>query len=373
MVIAGLEAIGSQSIEQPIQEVAPSGALLQAGEYMGMPLIDPALTNENEGNNVTKTIGGKAVMRPSSLNVHCWYSYAQNAILGKKNKPGSASQLGTTYHYSMELGVKGFLATSNLPKTEDLVEIAVVNWATAVGKGDIEFQDTDDLPKMQKDLITGVRSYRLEDMRAAKAAEIRLNMPLPKASNVYAQLSGSVDRLDLVGNRVTIVDYKLTGKKVTANKYRMQAGLYGIMAQNDVDLKATLGIDHIESVEAMLHNAVRGRNLKTRGYVPTEQHKVLANFDQSTQNSIVSRVHEIIDKGELYHVITTELGLDPETAVKMVYPTTTPEVDYLCSDKWCGWYGICPMTNPEQLPQVDIVQAFKDLKEAVHYKTKEIV
>jgi hypothetical protein len=116
----------------------------------------------------------------------------------------------------------------------------------------------------------------------------------------------------------------------------------------------------------MLHNAVRGRDLKS-GYKPSEQAQVLATFDQHTQNNIIGRVHEVIAKGELFYAMTNGLGIPDETAVDLIYPTTTPEVDFLCSPKWCGFWSECHMNNPSLAPQVDIVKMIGDLKEVQHY------
>ena len=323
------------------------------------PLIDPSLTNENEGNSVTKRVNGKLVLRPSSINIHCPYSYAQNAILGKKSKPSGASQGGTAYHYAVELSYEHKIKFGKPLPTNDMVEIGVTNWEYATQVQEMKYAEGDSPERMKDNIAEGLKNYA-PTMEVVKpiATEIRLNMALPKESNVYSIVSGSIDLLAEINNPLAgmqtgyrIIDHKFTSKKATEPKYRMQAGLYKMMANaNGYNVKDTV-----------LHNMVRGKQLKTKR-VPTSLEVVHPTDNYETQVLVWTRINELIDRAELYHFLTTEMNIDPEDAVKVVYPTTTPEVSYLCNELWCGWWHSCYINNMANMPKVNLVEMLREYK-----------
>ena len=332
---------------------------------MDMPLIDPALTDPTKGNGVTKRVGGKLVMRPSSLNSACPYAYAQNAILGKKSKPSGASQGGTSYHYAVELGYNVKMKTQGgLLTPDDLVSIGVQNWKYAVEHQEMHYANGDSADKMTDDLSKGLKAYA-PTMQIVQpvATEIRWSVALPKPSSIYSVMSGSIDLLarpssPTIGsnvNDVEIVDHKFTSKASTEPKYRLQAGAYRIMGASQINEDGTPKYNVTGSV---LHNMVRGKQLKTK-YNPPRLTLVRPTWDFPTQHLVFAKMNELIDRAEMVHHLTTEYSIDPEDAVKVMYPTTTPENNYLCSELWCGFWSICPANNPDKMTKFSLVDILK--------------
>jgi len=315
------------------------------------PIIDPALSNENEGNNVTKKIDGKIVMRPSSLDIGCWYKYAQNAILGKKSKPSGASQLGTSYHYAIELAYSEKLLTHQTPDMSVIKDIAVVNWDMAVDKLDLSFNSKgDSKEKARDDIANAVNTYaKVIPQVIPIATEQRFTVGLPKPSSVYSALSGSIDLLaDNRLSTIKVVDHKLTSAKKTSNAYRMQTGTYELMGK-------ALGYN-ITATE--LHNAVRSKELKTK-ITPVTQHIINPTRDKATFNIIQARMYELINKAEVYTMLVTEKSIEPNVAVSLLYPTTSHEQHYLCSEDWCGFYYECPINNPSMFSNFSLLDMVK--------------
>ena len=330
-------------------------------QFAGMPLIDVSLTDPTQGNSVTKQVDGKYVLRPSSLNISCPFSYAQNALLGKKSKPSGASAGGTAYHYALELGYKHKIATHTNPNMEDLVTIGVMNWREVQKVEPLHFAPNDDANRMEQNIIEGLRAYKpaMESIKPI-ATETRFTVALPKESSVYSVISGSVDLLaeapaplciTLSTPSVEIRDHKFTSKKSTEPKYKLQAGLYRLMG-------ITNGYNVTDTV---LDNMVRGKQLKTK-YVPTSLEIVRPLWNDWVKGNIQARTNELIDRAEMWDFLKTDMGVDPEDAIKIVYPTTTPEVSYLCNELWCGWWDECPMNNPNMLPKVNMIDIIKQYR-----------
>ena len=341
--------------------------------YAGKSVIDSSLLNPNEGNSVTKKIDGKYVLRPSSLNIHCPYSYAQSALLGKKSKPSGASAVGTAYHYALELAYEHKIQTGENPNPNDIVEIGVANWAKVQEVEDLHYSVNDSPAKSTDDIANGLKTYMPTISKVNPiATEIRWSVALPKPSSIYSQISGSVDLIalstqvmpniggDLAKKGIEIIDHKFTSAKSTSPKYKLQAGMYEIMG--NANLPFMQGYEGLEVSGTVLHNMVRSKVLKTKTN-PTQLHLVRPARGEAITNTIASRVTELIDRAEMFHFMKTELRVDPEDAVKVLYPTTTPEVSFLCQELWCGWYHQCPINNPQEIPKLDLISMFKQFKE----------
>ncbi len=334
---------------------------MQIFQGANLPILDPAFSNDGASNSVTKKVDGKFVLRPSSLNVHCYFSYAQNAILGKKSKPSGASAGGTAYHYALELAYQYKINQQTNPNIRDIQEIGVTNWKKAMEVDELHYSSKDSPAKMTDDIANGIIAYE-STMKATipLATETRFSIALPKPSNVYSQVSGSVDLLavdmhtpQLGGTQVglSIIDHKFTSKKSTEPKYRMQAKIYQLMAQANGK----------NVVSTRLHNMVRSQQLKTKT-TPTQLQVVNPIDDQATTNLVMSRVNSLINMGEMYHFLVS-MGISPDDAVAVAYPTTTPEVSFLCQELWCGWYHQCPINNPSSNPSFDLVSMLQQFKE----------
>lgn len=349
---------------------------MQEQTYAGKPVIDESLVDPTKGNSVTKQYDGKYVLRPSSLNIHCPYQYAQNALLGKKSKPSGASAGGTAYHYALELGYQHKIITGNNPSANDIVEIGVENWKKASNSLELHYSSRDNPEKMTDDIAKGLETYYPVIPRTTPlAVETRWSVALPKPSSVYSMISGSVDLLTLVTTvkpnfggggvseqTVEIVDHKFTSKKATSPKYKLQAGLYEIMG--NANLSITPGLEHLKVGGTVLHNMVRSERLKTKQNPPRLE-LVRPDRGEAVVNNIASRVNELIDRAEMFHFMKTEMHIDPEDAVKVLYPTTTPEVSFLCSELWCGFWHECPMNNPQQIPKINLVDMLKAYKDTL--------
>ncbi len=336
-------------IQVPLTELTEPTTELYLGT--GKPLLDPALTNENEGNNVTKRIGGKIVMRPSSLDIGCHFKYAQTTLLGKKSKPAGASQLGTSYHYALELGFTHKLATQQNPNMNDLRDIGVMNWDSACNTMDLPFHSRgDSKEKARDDIANAIQTYGAMIPQVTPVAiETRFTVGLPKPSNIYSALSGSIDLLaEHQLGTVKIVDHKLTSAKKSPATYRMQTGLYETMGK-------TLGY---QVAQTELHNAVRSKVNKT-STTPVKQHIINPTRDKPTYNIIEARITELVNRGELFHYLTTEKHIDPEMAVSLIYPTTSHEQHYLCSPEWCSFYSECSINNPSKFSNFSILDLMK--------------
>ena len=336
-------------------------------QFAGKPIIDESLTDDTKGNGVTMKVDGKVVLRPSSLNIHCPFSYAQSAILGKISKPSGASAGGTAYHYALELAYSHKIATGTNPTVNDITQIGVANWEYAKEHNEYHYSKKDSASKMKDDIAVGLSAYVNNTLPKVVpvATEIRWSMGLPKPSSVYSQISGSIDLLTSVLTTkpklgggvehvqgIEVVDHKFTSKKSTEAKYRLQAGVYAMMGQAN-------GHNVVGSV---LHNMVRSEQLKTKTN-PTQLQLVRPTYNTtSTTNGIIGRATELIDRAEVHHFLTTEKGIDPEDSVKVLYATTTPEVSFLCQELWCGWWHECPMNNPANLPKIDLITMLKAMK-----------
>jgi len=345
--------------------------------YAGKSVIDESLLDPTKGNGVTKVVDGKYVLRPSSLNIHCPYQYAQNALLGKKSKPSGASAGGTAYHYALELGYQEKILTGQNPSVEDIVAIGVANWDKVQQVEELHYSTKDSPAKMTDDIANGLRAYHPAIARTTPiATEIRWSVALPKPSSVYSMISGSVDLLalsstvkpNLGGGSVSeqgveIIDHKFTSKKSTSPKYKLQAGLYEIMG--NANLPITKGLEHLQVSGTVLHNMVRSEKLKTKNN-PTRLELVRPERGAAVVQNIASRVTELLDRAEMFHFMKTDLHIDPEDAVKILYPTTTPEVSFLCNELWCGFWDICPMNNSQAIPKINLVDILKQFKEKTH-------
>ena len=372
--VTGVTATNTSTDSGMVDRILNSSSVKQYAQelYAGLPVIDPALTDVTKGNSVTQTKGGKIVMRPSSLDSACPWQYAQAAILRKFSKPSGASQIGTTYHYAMELGATSMMQ-GVAPNANDLKEIGVMNWRKALDTMELHLAPKDSFAKMELDLLQGVDSYTPTFPRFnIIGAEMRFEAGLVKPSSVYSVLSGSMDRLDIVnspyGKVVQIVDYKFTSKKSTTPKYAMQAGTYklGVDATIVPQLQAQ-GIDVVSGgTTTALHNAVRGKQLKG-SYKNVEQHIVHPDWDNAVHMAIHQRQNSLIDMGEMWHFLVNEMGVDPADAVTIVYPTTSPNQSYLCNELWCGYWHECPRNSMEAIPSVDLVSMLRGVKEKQHF------
>ena len=334
----------------------------------GKPIIDPALTSDEASNSVTKRVGGKLVLRPSSIASHCPYSYAQNAILGLKSKPSGASAGGTAYHYALELAYDHKIQTGALPPVADIIEIGRENWRAVQTVEELHYSSKDSPDKMTDDLANGLASYYpTMNHIIPVATETRLRVALPKPSSVYSEISGSIDLLakgNIVRPKigggtetidgVDIIDHKFTTKKSTTAKYRLQAGMYRVMVESN----------GMVATGSVLHNMIRSEVLKTKSN-PTRLELVRPDWNEATKQVLRSKLTELIDRAELVTFLTHDLSVDPADAVKVVYPTTTPEASFLCNELWCGYFWECPINNQASMPKLnllDLISQYRNSK-----------
>lgn len=257
------------------------------------------------------------ILRPSGISsfIRCPYQWYMVHILNKRQKPAAATSAGTSVHAGAEHGYKQKIILGELPKMSECVDVAVAIWDELNSQDEpLEYNEGETRGRYTDDIASGMEVYYQEAMKEVTPVAVEQRYSLELDHPYYTHLSGTID-IDLEDG---IADIKFTKSKSTIMHYTLQQSTYGL-------LKVANGkpVSRLE-----IHNVVRPKALKTK-YSPAELHigELPLQFDYAK-----FWINNILDTVAQYK----------ETKNDLLFRGCSPDSNYLCNEKWCGFWKECP-------------------------------
>lgn len=252
---------------------------------------------------------GKLVIRPSAIQqfINCPAQWFRANVVGDFQKPSAAAEAGTALHKGAEIGYKEKIKTGNLPPVSVLTDAVVEKWKE-LNKQEVEYSNGDDYDSYECDIVNGIKDYHKLVMPDINPLAVETRYTIKIDSPVVDSVSGTID-IDLDNG---LADIKMTNKKPVLNKYTLQQSTYALLKERN-------GKD-CEFCE--IHNVQRGKSAERLALgVEKEYAKTWINT--------------ILDTVESFH----------ETKNVNLFRGSNPSVNFLCNEKWCGYWDKCPFVK----------------------------
>lgn len=253
---------------------------------------------------------GKFLIRPSGVEqfIRCPAQWFRAQVLKDYQKPSAAASLGTSLHKGAEVGYLERIKSGSLPPLSVLQDVVVETWKECNQDQDLEYYEGESYQSMEDQLLEGLFKYYKIVMPTTFPKNVESRYTINIESDVVGSVSGSID-IDLPNG---IADIKVTKKRVNAENYTMQQSIYSLLKEANGER-----VDYVK-----LHNVVRGGEVKI---VDLAIKREYARF----------WVNSIIDTLEEFNA----------TKNPRLFRGSSPSSNYLCSEKWCGYWNICPFVN----------------------------
>lgn len=259
-------------------------------------------------------INDEITIRPSSVDSFftCAYQWGRTYLTGEPSIPGARAAIGTAIHAAVEdMWQESILSGKKDLNIDRIVQAGVQSWQEQNKEFDLQFDKDEDTNTGEKEVIAGTTAF-VDDIapfvNIPDAVEQRFTMPIDHV--LVKALSGTVD---YIGNKM-IADVKTSKRKPVTTNYVTQQSIYKLLAEH-------------EGVEVR-HNTIQGVVLKK---VP-EGMVLPMETDIPKAKAAVNMILDTLDV--VYKdVVPIELVLRPNPK------------HYLCSKKYCRFYGDCPATS----------------------------
>lgn len=248
---------------------------------------------------------GKVALRPSSLQqfINCPLQWAMGALLHDYRKPKAASEAGSSLHKGAEVGYAEKIKTGKLPPLSVVTDAVRDEWKARNEADEIIYPADEDYNSIQAELIQDTATYYpIMVETTPKAVEKRYSFDIDHP--IFSGVSGVVD-IDLVNG---IADIKRTSKKTTAAHYLLQQSTYAWLKSVNGDI----------CIDVTLHNVVKTKQVTL---IPVD---VNVDYAKYIINTILDVTEEFWNTGNT-----------------MLFRGSNPVSNYLCSPKWCGYWGEC--------------------------------
>jgi len=265
-----------------------------------------------------KEILTNVTIRPSSVNtfLQCPQQWYRVFLLGHRSKPGARAAIGTAIHKSAEVFWQDAIETRKKdPNISAMVDAAVEAFKEEEQK-DLMYDDGEDRNTSMKTITQGVEAFADDIVPFAAipdAVEKRFSVKIDNHP-IISQVSGTVDYIE----SDTIADVKTSKRKPTTANYKIQQSLYRILAKaNGINVK---------------HNLIQAIVLKKA------PEGMIKSMNEDIDESMATyAVNSIIDTTALF----AKGDIDPDVLFR-----GNPSY-YLCSPKYCEFYGDCKFVNGE--------------------------
>lgn len=250
---------------------------------------------------------GKVTLRPSSIQqfLNCPAQWFRGAVLRDYQKPSAAAEAGSSLHKGAEVGYEEKIKTGRLPPLSVVTDAVNEEWKQRNEELDITYNKGETFENFQTELIGDISTYYTKIMPETQPIAVEKHYePIKLEHPIFSNIGGTID-IDLEGG---LADIKRTKVKSSAPKYVLQLSTYALIKQHNGAL----------CVNADIHNVVRGKDVNV--------FKLDINIDYAK-----FVINEILDTTREFF----------ETGNPRLFRGSSPNTNYLCSPKWCGYWDKC--------------------------------
>lgn len=256
---------------------------------------------------------GKVVIRPSSINqfMSCPAQWFRASVLQDYQKPSAAAAVGTSLHKGVEVGYREKINTGEVPPVSLMTDAAVSEFHDLVKSDEnLEFKEGESFSGFEQDLVKGVKDYHATIMPVIDpvGVEVRYTLPMDGLETIES-VSGTID-IDLPNS---LADIKMMGKNKPVTNYVAQQSCYAILKETN---------DKPCSDTAFIHKVIRGKNVEI---TPLPLKKEWA---RTWVNMMITTLETFADTGN-----------------PMLFRGSSPQSNFLCNEKWCGFWDQCPFVK----------------------------
>lgn len=254
---------------------------------------------------------------------------------------------GRAWHWMMEQFARYRLAAQEgLVDTEDLADdwldrlyaIGVGYFEQEINREDFQPREDDDRPGVHSQLWTMLTSWVTDPGQMWLAADGSITVETVEANVLtelgsdHHQLNGYIDAVyritDGEDHHVVLVDYKAKGKAVGSNEYTIDDETGRLMGDPRKFIQAPLYAEGWERSTGEIVSWVVFDVMTKAG----KFQRIWVDVRPSKRQPLIERWQQVSSTVHMYQ----EAGMD--------MPTNPGH--YLCSEKWCSYWDICPMGAP---------------------------
>lgn len=253
---------------------------------------------------------GKLTIRPSGVEqfIRCPAQWFRVHVLKDYQKPSAVAGLGTSLHRGAEVGYLEKIKTGKLPPLSVLQDAAVETWKECNKNPDLDYDAGDDYDNLESQLLESLSKYYSVVMPKTTPENVEMRYTIAIDSDIVDCVSGSID----IDTPTGIADIKMTKKRLAPEKYTLQQSIYSVLKEAN-GKKA----DYVE-----IHNVIR------KGDVEVKNLPIKKDYAKFWVNSIIDTLEEF-----------------DRTKNPRLFRGSSPVSNFLCSDKWCGYWKICPFVK----------------------------